>query len=170
MRDPGSGDGPSSRSKKTRKDAAKSANDDAAPRNASRGASGEGVSAGKKKSGARSAKKAAAADIANLTTAAPGATSAGTTGAASNTGVTPGDAQAHDPAEFKAVSPDMTSRTEEIPIIVAREDVTIEREGDDVEIRIRRRAYEIYLSRRGAPGDPIADWIAAEREVRSDRR
>lgn len=32
---------------------------------------------------------------------------------------------------------------------------------------IRRRAYELFLQRNGAPGDPSADWIVAEREVRA---
>jgi hypothetical protein len=32
---------------------------------------------------------------------------------------------------------------------------------------IRRRAYELFLARKGAPGDPAADWIIAEREVRA---
>jgi hypothetical protein len=30
---------------------------------------------------------------------------------------------------------------------------------------IRTRAYMIYLSRNGAPGDPVADWLQAEREL-----
>ena len=34
--------------------------------------------------------------------------------------------------------------------------------GDD---RIRQRAYEIYLRRDGAPGDPLEDWLCAEREL-----
>jgi DUF2934 family protein len=32
---------------------------------------------------------------------------------------------------------------------------------------IRRRAYELYQEREGAPGDPAADWTVAEREVRA---
>jgi len=36
----------------------------------------------------------------------------------------------------------------------------------DLEEQIRRRAYEIYLERGGAPGDEHQDWLAAEREVR----
>jgi len=32
--------------------------------------------------------------------------------------------------------------------------------------QIRRRAYEIFLARRGAPGNPEADWLQAERELR----
>ena len=31
---------------------------------------------------------------------------------------------------------------------------------------IRRRAYELYLERNGADGDPNGDWFIAEREVR----
>jgi hypothetical protein len=32
--------------------------------------------------------------------------------------------------------------------------------------QIRERAYFIYLNRGGAPGDPMADWLQAERELR----
>jgi hypothetical protein len=31
---------------------------------------------------------------------------------------------------------------------------------------IRQRAYEIYVSRHGAPGDEVGDWLQAERELR----
>ena len=31
---------------------------------------------------------------------------------------------------------------------------------------VRRRAYELYQSRNGASGDPVADWYAAEEELR----
>jgi hypothetical protein len=34
---------------------------------------------------------------------------------------------------------------------------------------IRRRAYEIYLSRGGAEGNDLDDWLEAERSVRSHR-
>ncbi len=33
--------------------------------------------------------------------------------------------------------------------------------------QIRHRAYEIYSSRNGAPGDEVQDWLQAERELRS---
>lgn len=33
------------------------------------------------------------------------------------------------------------------------------------EDRIRRRAFEIYCARNGAPGDELSDWLAAEREL-----
>ena len=31
--------------------------------------------------------------------------------------------------------------------------------------QIALRAYEIYLERRGAPGDALGDWTRAEREL-----
>lgn len=36
--------------------------------------------------------------------------------------------------------------------------------------QIRERAYFIYLERNGGPGDPIADWHQAERELRDSAR
>lgn len=30
---------------------------------------------------------------------------------------------------------------------------------------IQARAYELYLQRHGAPGDPLEDWVRAEREL-----
>jgi len=33
------------------------------------------------------------------------------------------------------------------------------------ERKIELRAYEIYLERNGAPGNPLEDWVRAEREV-----
>lgn len=34
---------------------------------------------------------------------------------------------------------------------------------------IRRRAYDIYRSRNGTPGDPATDWLQAERELAAER-
>ena len=31
---------------------------------------------------------------------------------------------------------------------------------------IRARAHSIFLARRGAPGDPVVDWLQAERELK----
>jgi hypothetical protein len=31
--------------------------------------------------------------------------------------------------------------------------------------QIQLRAYEIYLERRGAPGNALQDWVQAEREL-----
>jgi len=31
--------------------------------------------------------------------------------------------------------------------------------------KIQQRAYEIYLERNGAPGNPLEDWVRAEREI-----
>ncbi len=42
-----------------------------------------------------------------------------------------------------------------------------EAQSDITEEQIRSRAYEIYLGRRGRPGDPCQDWLQAERELRA---
>jgi hypothetical protein len=39
--------------------------------------------------------------------------------------------------------------------------------GVNLDDEIRYRAYELYLQRNGASGDPNADWFVAEREVRA---
>jgi len=33
------------------------------------------------------------------------------------------------------------------------------------EEQIRARAYELYLARKGAPGNPVDDWLQAEFEL-----
>jgi hypothetical protein len=38
------------------------------------------------------------------------------------------------------------------------------------EQQIRERAYYIFLARNGGPGDPVADWQQAERELTGERR
>lgn len=38
------------------------------------------------------------------------------------------------------------------------------------EEEVRKRAYAIYLSRKGSPGDATADWLQAERELRDEKR
>jgi hypothetical protein len=35
---------------------------------------------------------------------------------------------------------------------------------------IRDRAYYIYLARGGVNGDPVSDWVRAERELREELR
>ena len=41
---------------------------------------------------------------------------------------------------------------------------------DPQDQEIRLRAYEIYLERAGAPGDPGTDWLEAERRMREEKR
>lgn len=36
---------------------------------------------------------------------------------------------------------------------------------ESIEEKIRNRAYELYESRAGAPGDPESDWYQAEAEI-----
>ena len=39
--------------------------------------------------------------------------------------------------------------------------------ADSLDERIRQRAYELYCSRGQSDGDPIQDWLEAERQLRS---
>lgn len=39
--------------------------------------------------------------------------------------------------------------------------------AEDVEVRTRLRAYDLYLMRRDAPGTDVDDWLQAERETRA---
>lgn len=39
--------------------------------------------------------------------------------------------------------------------------------GGSLDEEIRRRAYELYVERKGQAGDPNRDWLLAEREVRA---
>jgi hypothetical protein len=34
-----------------------------------------------------------------------------------------------------------------------------------LEEQIRRRAYELYLARKGEPGSDVQDWLQAEAEI-----
>lgn len=47
-------------------------------------------------------------------------------------------------------------------VVAAKKPATV-----DIDEEIRRRAYELFLERKGAPGDQAQDWLVAEREVRS---
>lgn len=40
-------------------------------------------------------------------------------------------------------------------------------DGGPTEDDIRQRAHEIYLSRNGAPGNAVLDWLQAESELRA---
>jgi hypothetical protein len=39
---------------------------------------------------------------------------------------------------------------------------------EEIDVRIRLRAYELYLTRGGAAGTDVDDWLQAEREIRAD--
>jgi hypothetical protein len=57
-----------------------------------------------------------------------------------------------------------TSRKKVAPELEAAE--AGERTDSGHTSEIERRAYEIYEGRNGAAGDPVADWLQAERELR----
>ncbi|HEX8944609.1 MAG TPA: DUF2934 domain-containing protein [Gemmatimonadaceae bacterium] len=75
--------------------------------------------------------------------------------------------QSTEASSASATSP----RTEEPAIPVERaSELSPGPQGEDLEAEIRRRAYEIYLSRGGQEGDHVADWLEAERMVRGSQR
>ncbi len=39
--------------------------------------------------------------------------------------------------------------------------------SDSLETEIQRRAHEIYVSRKGEPGNALLDWLQAEIELRA---
>lgn len=43
------------------------------------------------------------------------------------------------------------------------------RSAEPTQEEIRSRAYDIFLARHGQPGDPVADWLRAEAELRRER-
>ena len=48
----------------------------------------------------------------------------------------------------------------------AKEQKEVEIRSEPSEDQIRARAYEIYLARKGGPGDELSDWLKAEAELR----
>ena len=70
-------------------------------------------------------------------------------------------------AETSAVQPVSEQVSPEIGLTSAVTEPALKKVEVNLDEEIRRRAYEIYLQRNGAPGDPHMDWLVAEREVRS---
>ncbi len=62
----------------------------------------------------------------------------------------------------------VTSRPE--PTTRSKPAAEVLRQGEPTHEEIRKRAYDIYLARKGAPGDPTKDWLQAERELRASKR
>jgi hypothetical protein len=53
-------------------------------------------------------------------------------------------------------------KTKETPALMAKKAATKSKPTQD---QIATRAYEIYLERGSTPGDPMQDWLRAEREL-----
>jgi len=68
------------------------------------------------------------------------------------------------PAQRKGIAPETNPRESENMATERQCAETSARAGTDT-VDIERRAYEIYSSRNGAPGDATSDWLQAEREI-----
>jgi len=75
------------------------------------------------------------------------------------TAVVPMESAAVQPANGQ-VAPEAGQNLPPTGVVAVHSDLNLDEE-------IRRRAYELYLERNGAAGDPNRDWFIAEREVRS---
>jgi hypothetical protein len=53
------------------------------------------------------------------------------------------------------------------PVAKKAQNGNVNLDNSNLDEEIRRRAYELFLARKGAPGDPATDWMIAEREVRA---
>lgn len=51
-----------------------------------------------------------------------------------------------------------------------REVLSLQHDRIEPDVAIRARAYEIYLERGDRPGNPLSDWLQAEREYREGSR
>jgi DUF2934 family protein len=59
------------------------------------------------------------------------------------------------------------SKTKEAPALKSKKTVAKSKPTQD---QIAARAYEIYLERGATPGDPMQDWLRAERELAAPAR
>jgi hypothetical protein len=59
------------------------------------------------------------------------------------------------------------TKTKEAPALKAKTAATKSKPTQD---QIATRAYEIYLERGSTPGDPMQDWLRAERELAAPRK
>lgn len=76
------------------------------------------------------------------------------------------------PAEWTAPAPQARVESAAEAGRVAESFIPVRRFGPlrPTPAQIRERAYYIYLERGGAPGDPVADWLQAERELEAEYR
>ena len=60
------------------------------------------------------------------------------------------------------------SKTKEAPAPKSKKAAT--QESKPTQDQIAARAYEIYLERGATPGDPMQDWLRAERELAAPQK
>jgi hypothetical protein len=54
--------------------------------------------------------------------------------------------------------------------VMSESEVTRQPDGQPTEDEVRTRAYHRYLERGATNGNDVEDWVAAERELRLERR
>jgi len=82
--------------------------------------------------------------------------------------LTPRTRKTSSPAVEPVAAPSIPAQAEvEVAAPVAAATAAPKKAASNIDEEIRRRAYEIFLERKGVAGDPNRDWLLAEREVRS---
>jgi hypothetical protein len=70
--------------------------------------------------------------------------------------------------QMKRTEQEVLARSKAIPIDLQEQE--IQEQSIDVQEEVRKRAYEIYEQRAGAPGSEVEDWLKAESEILGDSR
>jgi hypothetical protein len=74
-------------------------------------------------------------------------------------------AKAKTPRTPKATNNQVITMPEAGSIPLARKSTPAKNSSADLEVKIRERAYQLYVERGSTPGHENEDWLRAEREI-----
>ncbi|MGA8490070.1 MAG: DUF2934 domain-containing protein [Terriglobales bacterium] len=74
-------------------------------------------------------------------------------------------AKAKTPRTPKATNNHVITMPEAGSVTLVRKTSTATNSPADLEVKIRERAYQLYLERGSTPGNENEDWLTAEREI-----
>jgi hypothetical protein len=74
-------------------------------------------------------------------------------------------AKAKTPRTPKATNNQVLTMPEAGSISLARKNAPANNSSPDLEVKIRERAYQLYVERGSTPGHENEDWLRAEREI-----
>jgi hypothetical protein len=74
-------------------------------------------------------------------------------------------AKAKSPRTTKATNNQVITKPEAGSVTLVRKTSPVNNSPVDLEVKIRERAYQLYLERGSTPGNENEDWLTAEREI-----
>ena len=74
-------------------------------------------------------------------------------------------AKAKTPRTPKATNNQVITMPEAGSIPLLRKNAPVNNSSADLEVKIRERAYQLYVERGSTPGHENEDWLRAEREI-----